>query len=155
MPSNVEYRELYQHPAPSYFFKMLHPDLRPLADKFVRRLAERLGGDYGVVITATYRSGDAQAELYKSGRGEPGIIRTHNKSGESPHSAVRECAGERVPASRAFDFVIFWHGKSVAEYSAEYKTAGQVADELGLMWGGRGAARHYEPGHIELGRGYQ
>lgn len=133
----------------------LHPDLQPLCQEFQRRLLSRIGSQYSVLITLTCRDRDAQAALYKSGRGEPGIIRTHDKPGESPHNATRDCAGEIAPASRAFDFMVLWLGTPAAYYGAEYETAGQVAAELGLLWGGRPAAKRRAPGHVELSPGWQ
>ena len=133
----------------------LHPDLQTRCVEFQRRLSANLGSDYLVIITSTYRDNEAQAALYASGRGEPGIILTRNKPGASAHNATRACAGEIAPASRAFDFMVFWHGKPCAEYGREYAAAGVIAAELGLLWGGRSAAKNREPGHVELPDGWQ
>lgn len=134
----------------------LHPDLQEKCLEFKRRLTQKLGSaEYVVRITCTYRDSAAQGELYRSGRGCPGIILTHKKPGESLHGVTRDCAGERAPASRAFDFAIFWLGKKCAEYEQEYQIAGAVAEEIGLTWGGRPAAKYREPGHVELSAGYQ
>ena len=133
----------------------LHPDLQQKCLEFQRRLLAELGHEYLVLVTCTYRSADAQRELYKSGRGQHGLVLTHNKHGESPHGAMRDCAGERAPASRAFDFEIKWLGKPVLNCEQEYHVAGRIAAEMGLLWGGRPAAKNREPGHVELPAGWQ
>lgn len=133
----------------------LHPDLQGRCREFVAKLLRELGPEYRVYITCTYRSADAQRELYKSGRGQHGLVLTHNKPGESPHGAMRDSAGERVPAARAFDFEIKWLGKSVLSCEQEYQIAGRLAAEMGLLWGGRSAAKNREPGHVELPDGWQ
>ena len=133
----------------------LHPDLQKKCRNFMARLSRELGNEYMVHLTCTYRAADAQRELYKSGRGQHGLVLTHNKPGESPHGAMRDCAGERVPAARAFDFEIKWLGKSALSCEQEYQIAGRLAAEMGLLWGGRSAAKNREPGHIELPAGWQ
>ena len=132
----------------------LPPDLSSKTSEFFGRLACHLDRDYGVIITTTYHAADAQAALYHAGSGQPGMIRTHNTPG-SPHTAMHEYAGECMPASRAFNFAIFWHGKLASESGAEYQAAGKIVTETGPLWSSHSAEKNHQPGHVELSAEYQ
>lgn len=68
-------------------------------------------------------------------------------AGQSPHNF---CDTEGNPASKAFDFGIFEdNGEYVTDgLDRRYKQAGDIAEGLGLVWGGSWVHPDYD--HIEL-----
>jgi len=131
----------------------LHPDLRPLAERFVARCKER---QVDVLITDTYRSHEEQAALYAQGRTAPGKIVTRAKPGQSAHNHT--IGGK--PAARAFDAVPLLHGKPIYEDPRDpdndwsndfgWRVMGEVAAELGLEWYGRPGSPFREAPHFQL-----
>ena len=131
----------------------LHPDLQPLAHRFVRLCKER---QVDVLIVCTYRSNDEQASLYAQGRGTPGAIVTNAKPGQSKHNATLN----GLPAARAFDAVPLLYGKPVWEDPRDkdtdwrndfgWRVMGEVAADLGLVWYGAPGARFPEAPHFQL-----
>jgi len=131
----------------------LHPDLRPLAERFIARCKER---QVDVLITDTYRSHEEQAALYAQGRTAPGKIVTRAKPGQSAHNHT--IGGK--PAARAFDAVPLLHGKPIYEDPRDpdndwsndfgWRVMGEVAAELGLEWYGRPDAPFREAPHFQL-----
>lgn len=68
-------------------------------------------------------------------------------AGQSPHNCID---GHGLPSSRAFDFAVF---DEDAQYITDgtdprYTKAGEIAESLGLVWGGRW--KHPDYDHIEL-----
>lgn len=134
----------------------LHPALRPLAERFLARCAER-GLD--ILVVCTWRPNEEQAELYASGRTKPGPILTRAKPGESEHNAVDE---QGKPASRAFDVVPLLHGKPIYEDPRDadhdwsndwgWRVVGEVAAEVGLDWYGRPGSPFREAPHLQMRR---
>jgi len=138
----------------------LHPDLGPLAIKFLTQ-CELFGVD--VVITCTYRSHAEQAELYAQGRTKPGKIVTWARPGESLHNVV---GPDGMPSSRAFDFAVLRHGKIVWGTGGDgidadptddnvddlelWQKAGAVAEAVGLEWAGRWPKGKREFPHVQL-----
>jgi len=131
----------------------LHPDLRPLAERFVARCKER---QVDVLITDTYRSNDEQAALYAKGRTAPGKIVTRAKPGQSAHNATID----GKPAARAFDAVPLLNGRAIYEDPRDidgdwsndfgWRVMGEVAAELGLEWYGRPGSPFREAPHFQL-----
>lgn len=107
----------------------LHPNLRPLALKF---LDECHANGYEVLITCTYRSAEEQNRLYAQGRTTSGNIVTKLKGGQSKHNATLD----GVPASKAFDFVPIENGKLAWSNVQMFKRLGEIGKALGLVWGG-------------------
>lgn len=87
---------------------------------------------HDVIITSTYRTQEEQDDLYERGRSKPGRKVTWTK-----HSTHTE--------RRAWDFTLIKDGKAVwdvkADYDvdsiADYFEVGEIAEEIGLEWGGR------------------
>ena len=137
----------------SRFLTDLHPDLRPLAERFLARCQER-GLD--LVVTCTYRSNDEQASLYAQGRITPGAIVTHAKPGQSKHNATLN----GKPAALAFDVVPLLNGKPIWEDPRDpdadwtndwgWRVVGEVAAEVGLDWYGRPGSPFREAPHLQM-----
>ena len=133
----------------------LHPDLQPLARRFIERCAER---QVDVLIVCTYRSDEEQEALYAQGRSRPGPIVTHARAGQSEHNATLD----GKPAARAFDAVPLLHGRPIwedprdrdADWTNDFgwRVMGEVAAELGLVWYGRPGAPFREAPHFQLAR---
>lgn len=134
----------------------LDPALRPLAERFLVRCAER---QVDVLVVCTWRSGAEQDALYAQGRTAPGHIVTRARAGQSAHNAT-DAQGR--PAARAFDAVPLLHGKPIwedprdtdAEWANDYgwRIMGEVAAEVGLDWYGRAGASFREAPHFQLRR---
>lgn len=116
---------------PSRKLEDLHPEIRPLADEFLK-IAAADGID--VLVTCTYRSNIEQAALYALGRTAKGRIVTNAKPGESLHNVTVE----GLPASRAFDVVPMVHGKPMWEPDhPAWRKLGEIGESIGLEWAGR------------------
>ena len=101
----------------------LNPKVAAMCSEFVNRCKAQ-GID--VIITSTYRDGEAQDKLYAQGRTEPGKKVTNAKAGQSFHNW-------RV----AFDFVPIVGGKAVWSDDALWTKCGEIAEGVGLEWAGR------------------
>lgn len=68
-------------------------------------------------------------------------------AGQSPHNCTNP-AGE--PFSKAFDFAVFDDGAHYITDGADdrYKQAGEIGEQLGLVWGGRWNKPDFD--HLEL-----
>ena len=111
----------------------LHPLLRPKAKSFLQ-LCKMDGID--VLIYCTYRSSEEQNELYAKGRTKPGRIVTNAKGGQSAHNHTEN----GKPAALAFDAVptrkVNGHTECLWSAPKLYARMGQIAEEVGLKWGG-------------------
>lgn len=67
-------------------------------------------------------------------------------AGESPHN----CMGANGPASKAFDFACFGDNAHYITDGTDdrYTQAGEIGEDLGLVWGGRWHKPDYD--HLEL-----
>lgn len=111
----------------------LHPKLQPLADEFVKRCkAEGIDA----LIYMTWRSDAEQDDLYALGRTKPGKIVTKVPGGRSGHNHTED----GKPASLAFDAVPqrLIDGRKVPVWNdpALWAKMGEIAAEVGLLWGG-------------------
>lgn len=112
----------------------LHPKLQLLAKEFVKQCAK---DGIDALIYMTYRSSLVQDELYAKGRTAPGKIVTNAKGGQSDHNHTEN--GE--PASLAFDACpqrksIYGRWECVWNDPFLWKKMGEIAEEVGLLWGG-------------------
>jgi peptidoglycan L-alanyl-D-glutamate endopeptidase CwlK len=133
----------------------LHPDLQPLAERFLARCAER---QVDVLIVCTYRSNEEQDRLYAQSRTTPGPRVTDARAGQSAHNFVID----GKPAAKAFDAVPLLYGKPIWEDPRDkdkdwtndfgWRVMGEVAAEVGLDWYGRPGAIFREAPHFQLKR---
>ena len=101
----------------------LNPKVAAMCSEFINRCKTQ-GID--VIITSTYRDGEAQDKLYAQGRTEPGKKVTNAKAGQSFHNW-------RV----AFDFVPIVNGKAMWNDNTLFIKCGEIAEGVGLEWAGR------------------
>jgi peptidoglycan L-alanyl-D-glutamate endopeptidase CwlK len=87
-----------------------------------------------------------QDELYAKGRTEPGEKVTNAKAGESRHNPKDD---DDNPLSEAADLVFV----GIAPWGPEHpwQLLGELAESVGLTWGGRWTIR--DLGHVELPKG--
>jgi peptidoglycan L-alanyl-D-glutamate endopeptidase CwlK len=101
-------------------------DLHPrVAEKCRQFIAQCKVADIDVIITSTYRDDESQNALYAIGRTVPGKKVTNVEGGYSFHNY-------RV----AFDFVPIVNGKAVWNDPTLWNRCGNIAEQLGLEWGG-------------------
>jgi peptidoglycan L-alanyl-D-glutamate endopeptidase CwlK len=122
-------------------------DLTPAMQEKCRLFAGRMA-EIGIpwMLTCTFRSQDEQDALWRIGRSEPGQRVTWTKI-------------SRHTGRTAFDVAILKDGKpcwdtkvSVNENDIpDYLEAGQIGEEIGLVWGGRWRSPDYP--HFELAKG--
>ena len=128
----------------------LHPELLPLAYKFLTRLKDN---KLDIIVTCTWRSPTEQAELYAIGRTKPGKIVTNAKAGQSEHNYIIN----GKPAAKAFDIVPLVSGKCVWNADTDvWKKIGELWS-LGIMagdnyldWYGKRGAQFPEVFHFCL-----
>lgn len=94
------------------------------------------------LVTCTYRSVDAQNQLYAQGRTKAGNIVTNAKGGQSFHNW-------RV----AYDFVPTVNGKVDWNNEALFGAIGYFGQQIGLEWGGSWKGFKDMP-HMQLTLGY-
>jgi len=99
----------------------LYPKVAQLRDLFVGIMA---AVGHPIMVTDEYRSYAEQDALYAKGRTTPGPIVTNAKGGDSFHN-------HRV----AFD-IAFRSGSGIT-YEGPWDMAGEIAEVLGLEWGGK------------------
>lgn len=101
----------------------LDPIVKEKAEAFLEKCKE---SGIKVIITSTYRDHEYQNDLYAQGRSKPGRRVTSAKGGQSFHNW-------RV----AFDFVPVINGSASWNNEALFIQCGEIAESLGLEWGGR------------------
>ena len=106
--------------------RSLNDLLTPVAEKAGRFLVIARDAGINLLITATYRDAEAQAQLYAQGRTAPGKIVTNARAGESFHNW-------RV----ALDVVPLEKGQCVWNDDALWQRVGELGEQVGLQWGGR------------------
>lgn len=120
--------------------EMLHPKLKPLAMEFLRKCRAL---NINVNYACTYRSIDAQNELYSIGRDRMGNrigrIVTRAKGGQSAHNF-----------GLAFDIVVVYGGKYAPDTHPYWKLCGKIGEELGLEWYGNPKSKFFELAHFQI-----
>lgn len=127
----------------------LHPDMQARVRKWLERLATETR--VAVLITCTYRSPEEQMALYAQGRyslngvnemraavGLPPITEEENKR------IVTKLKRGKHQERLALDFVVLNGRSAVWDIKADvdrngvpdYREAGKIAQECGLVWGG-------------------
>ncbi|MGA2193081.1 MAG: M15 family metallopeptidase [Nitrospirota bacterium] len=112
----------------------LLPEVREIAKRHLGLCTDK--SVYLLVVQA-YRSFDSQESLYRSGRSEPGLLLTNARPGYSWHNF-----------GRAYDVAVIEDGQIVWD-SPKYRTAGEIGNSLGLVWGGDFTSVHGDLGHFE------
>lgn len=118
-----------------------HPRLAEIAEAWMRECAKR---DIIIHITCTFRDKEDSVDLYKYGRSIPGPIILSSLEEKHYH---RDKNGN--PCSLAIDFFPSILGKASFVSKGKVKYAGVVADDFGLVWGGK-ANFNIDSFHIEL-----
>lgn len=98
----------------------VQPQLQKLGRELLRRLAAE---GLTFKVTSGNRTKEEQRALYAKGRTAPG-------------SKVTWTLNSRHIGGRAIDLTLF-SGKNPVWESKHYKRAGEIGEELGLIWGGR------------------
>ncbi len=94
------------------------------------------GIDY--IITCTFRSQEEQTELYAQGRTKPGPKVTWTLS-------------SRHTKRTAFDIVLITNGKpDWNKANPNWVKAGEIAESVGLEWGGRWPKKKQDYPHFQL-----
>lgn len=118
-------------------------DLVPALAALVQRHIDACR-DAGIdlLVTCTYRDGEAQAALWAQGRTAPGKIVTNARPGQSWHQW-----------RRAYDVVPLINGKPVwATKDPSWARLGQLGQALGLEWAGAWRTFKEYP-HFQLTQG--
>ena len=90
-------------------------------------------------ITQTWRSAADQNKAKAAGLSKAA-------AGQSPHNVVD---ADGLPCSRAFDFGMYIGGKYLTDGTNKaYGKAGEIAEKLGLEWGGTWHTPDYD--HLQL-----
>ena len=100
----------------------LHPHVAKLAREFIDA-CHKEGID--ILVTSTFRDGEAQAALYAQGRTKPGPKVTNARPGFSFHNW--HCA---------FDVVPLVHGKPAWDNHDLWVKLGHIGERVGLEWAG-------------------
>ena len=111
----------------------VQPRLQKLGRELLRRLAAE-GLTFKVIQGR--RTPAEQAALYAKGRTAPG-------------PKVTWTLKSRHLTGRAIDLALF-QGKNVVWESKHYNRAGEIGEELGLVWGGRWKGGKTDKPHFEL-----
>ena len=98
----------------------VQPQLQKLGRELLRRLAAE---GLTFKVTSGNRTQAEQDALYAQGRTKPGPVVTWTRK-------------SRHIGGRAIDLTLF-SGKNPVWESKHYKRAGEIGEELGLIWGGR------------------
>ena len=104
----------------------LHPKIREKADAHI---AACKAEGIDLLVTCTYRDGEAQDALYAQGRTKPGAKVTNAKAGQSMHNY-----------HLAYDIVPMRNGKPVWTTSGDdwklWSRVGELGEQQGLEWAG-------------------
>ena len=130
---------------PSRDLTDLHPDLQPLAQKFLTQCAAQ---NIPVLVTCTWRSDEEQNALYAQGRTEPGKIVTDIAAGQGDK---HNFSIDGKPAAKAFD-VVPLNGRKECIWDPTdpaWESLASIGKGLGLVWGGDWPHLQDRP-HFEL-----
>lgn len=114
----------------------LQSNVAELCTKFIETCKEQ---GVEVLITSTLRTKEEQDKLFAIGRTEKGSIVTHLKGGSSIHEL-----------GLAFDFVPMIDGKPEWNSQPLWDQCGQIAETLGLEWGGKIYKNFVDKPHCQL-----
>lgn len=102
-------------------------------------LMQCIAAGLGAKAIVTWRSSIDQDTAKASGL-------SNASAGQSPHNC---CDDNGDPFSKAFDFAIFENGVYITDGKDDrYTQAGEIGEQLGLVWGGRW--KHPDYDHLEL-----
>ena len=117
--------------------RTLHPTAQGAAREWLRRCLE---AGIPVKIICGTRTFEEQDALYEQGRNKPGPIVTKARGGFSFHNF-----------GIAWDFAVF-DNKGLPQWESPLMgKAGEIAESLGLEWGGRW--QFADTGHVQLKTG--
>lgn len=111
----------------------MQPQLAKLGRELLRRLADE---KLTFKVIQGRRTQAEQDALYAKGRTKPGPKVTWTRN-------------SRHLTGRAIDLALF-QGKNVVWESKHYNRAGEIGEELGLVWGGRWKNGKTDKPHFEL-----
>lgn len=126
-----------------------HPVLAEKVGEVMREFA-RAASPRTLIVTCTYRSPAEQLELYRQGRSRPGKKVTEC-------DGVRKVSMHNVLPARAVDLAVVIDPDGPAgplkprvewDELPEYRRMGEIAESLGLVWGGRWAK--FDGPHLQL-----
>ena len=107
----------------------LQPVVAAMCREFIKRCDE---AGIDVIITSTLRTMEEQAALYAQGRTKAGPRVTNAKPGQSWHNW-----------GCAFDYVPIKNGKADWNNIRTFAKCGEIAEAVGLEWGGRWKMKDY------------
>lgn len=107
----------------------LQPVVAAMCREFIKRCDE---AGIDVIITSTLRTMEEQAALYAQGRTKAGPRVTNAKPGQSWHNW-----------GCAFDYVPIKNGKADWNNILTFAKCGEIAEAVGLEWGGRWKMKDY------------
>ena len=132
-PSAAKANEWAADPRSEKNLATVQPQLAKLGRELLRRLADE-GLTFKVIQGR--RTQAEQDALYAKGRTKPGPKVTWTRN-------------SRHLTGRAIDLALF-QGKNVVWESKHYTRAGEIGEELGLVWGGRWKGGKTDKPHFEL-----
>ena len=133
LPSAAKASEWAADPRSEKNLATVQPKLAKLGRELLRRLAAE-GLTFKVIQGR--RTQAEQDALYAKGRTAPGPKVTWTRN-------------SRHLTGRAIDLALF-QGKNVVWESKHYTRAGEIGEELGLVWGGRWQGGKTDKPHFEL-----
>lgn len=107
----------------------LQPVVAAMCREFIKRCDE---AGIDVIITSTLRTMKEQEALYAQGRTKAGPRVTNAKPGQSWHNW-----------GCAFDYVPIKNGKADWNNILTFAKCGEIAEAVGLEWGGRWKMKDY------------
>lgn len=107
----------------------LQPVVAAMCREFIKRCDE---AGIDVIITSTLRTMKEQEALYAQGRTKAGPRVTNAKPGQSWHNW-----------GCAFDYVPIKNGKADWNNILTFAKCGEIAEAIGLEWGGRWKMKDY------------
>lgn len=125
---------------------LLHPDFRPVVDRFLARCVE---AQIMVMIVETWRRQAAHEEDLKNGRSWVKKSKHQNAFDRVGFDDSLELIQMEAPASLAIDIAPYdqyqLHGPDKLQWDADdpvWQRLGKLGESLGLKWGGRWKARY-------------
>lgn len=120
----------------------LHPQTR---DKLLSLLVSLVSNGLAVRMLDTYRSPESQDALYAQGRTKPGKKVTWATSDKTYHTKRRAFDLALLRRDMALD----WDYMDSAQAQAAWEKIAEVAESVGLYWGGRWPDKKKDKPHFE------